>query len=329
MNAATITESDRRALWLADRRSCITGTDLAAILGLSKFSSPIQVYLDKKGQTETTENEAMRWGRRLERPILEAYADTVGEPIEFADPFQLIRCPAQPLLGASLDARWAHGDRRPVDAKNTRQRTADWGEPGTDQIPVWYAAQLTAQMAVTGAPCADLAVLFSGQEFARFTLYRDLEAEAMVLDRVAAWWERHIINDVPPDMDGSDSSSAYLAGRFRRNTDLVLSPTPEARELVRIRQEADAEMKAAETQKKEAENKLKAIMGEAQAITGLCTWKNNKDGLKVNYEDAYTLLVSAMEQNREGVPVRQLAQQILTRCTTTTPGARVLRFSAR
>ena len=36
-------EAERRSAWLADRRTCVTGTDVAAILGVSKWSSPVQV----------------------------------------------------------------------------------------------------------------------------------------------------------------------------------------------------------------------------------------------------------------------------------------------
>jgi putative phage-type endonuclease len=307
-----LTEEERRRLWLEDRKTAITGTDVAAILGLSRFSSPIQVYLDKKGLSETTENEAMRWGRRLERPILEAYADTQGVGITFADPYTLRRVPGFTLLGASLDA--IREDGAPVDAKNTRMRTGDWGESGTDIIPVYYATQLTVQMMVTDAPFADLAVLFSGQEFATFRLYRDLENEAIIRERVAVWWERHIVQDVPPDPDGSESSSRYLAGRYSRASGLVKAATPEVMELAQRRNELDASIKSLEAQKKEAENRIRAYMGEAMAIPGLCTWKNNKDSEVTDWE------ALAKACNRP---------DLIPQFTTTKPGARVLRFTAR
>ena len=109
------TEAERRAIWLEDRKTAVTGTDVAAILGLSRFSSPIQVYLDKKGLATVTENEAMRWGKRLERPILEAYAEAQQVGITFADSYTLHRVPGFPLLGASLDAVRIQ-DNAPVDA---------------------------------------------------------------------------------------------------------------------------------------------------------------------------------------------------------------------
>ena len=276
MNAtATLTEAERRAAWLADRRTCITGTDVAAILVLSRFSSPIQVYLDKKGLAYVQENEAMRWGKRLERPILEAYAEAQQVAITFADPFTLHRVPGFPILGASLDA--VREDSAPVDAKNTRQRGADWGPDGSDQIPVYYAAQLAVQMMVQDAPFADLAVLFSGQELATFRVWRDLETEAIIRERVAVWWERHIVQDIPPDPDGSDSSSRYLAQRFSRHGAELLQPTPEQLDLARQLARVKAEAKRVEAEQARLENLLKLGIGEAAGLAGVCTWKAAKD----------------------------------------------------
>ena len=78
--------------------------------------------------------------------------------------------------------------------------------------------------------------------------------------------------------------------------------------------------------RQEAENRIKAFMGDAQAIPGLCTWKNNRGSTEVNHEGGLLELLSTLE--RQGVKgVRQTAQTILEQFTTTIPGARVLRFA--
>ena len=58
--------------WLALRRSKITATDCAAILGKSKYKSPHMVWMDKMGKSKTFDNEAMQRGRQLE-PEARAY----------------------------------------------------------------------------------------------------------------------------------------------------------------------------------------------------------------------------------------------------------------
>lgn len=310
------TVENRRLAWLADRRTCITGTEVAAILGLSKFASPMTVYLDKKGLLEIPENDAMRWGRRLERPILEAYADATGMMIELADPFQVIKAPGFNLLGATLDARRADGP--PVDAKNIRQRSDEWGEDGSDTVPPYYAAQLMAQIAVTGMPYADLAVLFSGQEFATFRIHRDLEAEGLIKEKIAVWWERHIVQDVPPEVDGSKATSEWLTRRFSKSTQAMIRPSEDLLAAHMALKKQKELVKEALEEKDRLENILKQAMGEAEGIMGLCTWKNNKESPFTDWEKLANELLCAYP--------RDARNEFIQAFTTTKPGARVLRL---
>lgn len=315
-----VTPEERKAAWLNQRRNYITGSDIAAILGLSKWSSPIKVFLEKKGLADSSaDSEAMVWGRRLERPILEAYSEKVGVPLTFADPFLLVLNPEWPLVGATLDATWDRETPTPVDAKNIRQRGSDWGEEGTDDFPVYYQTQLVAQMMVTGTRFADLAVLFSGQQFVPYRLHRDEELIRELYQRLAVWWERHIIGDIPPEVDGSDSSSDYLKEKFARASERVVEPTPEILRLVDQRMVAKEQADKYAALQKEAENKLKALVGDAQEIKGVLTWKNNKDSVVVDWQ-------KVAEEALAHIPDKTLASSLLSTYTTTKPGARVLRF---
>jgi putative phage-type endonuclease len=279
------TMEQRRNGWLEDRRKAIGGTEVAAILGLSKWSSPMQVWLNKRGMVEVPDNYQMAWGRRLERPILEGYADHVGHPITFAKPYEFLKSPVVKVLGASLDARWADGDQRPVDAKNIRWKNQqDFGEAGSDIIPIYYACQLAVQMHVTDTPTADLAVLFSGQQLEVFTLYRDMDAENMILEKVEAWWERHIVQGIPPEVDGSKATTEYLTRRFKKNSDLVIPASPQAMEAAKRLAEVRAHAKEIETEQARLENILKGIVGDSAGIAGVCTWKKAQDGSSTDWK---------------------------------------------
>jgi putative phage-type endonuclease len=309
----------RKAAWLAERRTCITGTDIAAIFGLNKWTSPIEVWLSKKNQIEKPDNDAMEFGRRFERPILEVYSERLGQPIEFAEHWSLIRVPGFPLLGASLDARWLNGDRRPVDAKNTRFRSEQWGENGSDVFPVYYQLQLAVQMMATETQDADLAVCFAGSEFARYSMHRDAEVDAAIMERADEWWKKHIVGDMPPEPDGSESYGSYLKAKFARSTELVMKPTPIANEWAVKLRAAKERLKAVEAEELEAENWLKAFMGEASTIPGICTWKNNKDGETVDYKAIVSELAPLVDSEK--------AREIINLYTTPKPGVRVFRLS--
>src|ERR1017187_7798026 len=114
--AAVETGSDREA-WLALRRTAITATEAGAILGVSKFSTPIDVYLEKIGELPTvTQTPRMEAGHRMQRPIIDWWAERAEREVEHCHPFSFMRR-AGSIMGASLDAL-TRDDASPIDAKN-------------------------------------------------------------------------------------------------------------------------------------------------------------------------------------------------------------------
>jgi putative phage-type endonuclease len=206
-------EEARRTAWLLDRRTAITASDVGGILGVSPWTSPMDVFLDKQGMRTVETTERMKWGLKLQRAILEEYAERVAQPIELSDPYSLVRFPGWEHLGASLDARWAEGDRRPVDAKNVGFKTKEWGEPGTGDVPYSYALQLHVQMMVCGAQCADLAVLFGGNTLAIYHVVRDAEIDEIILSAAKGFWHDHIVSGMPPPVDGTSATPAPGSGQ--------------------------------------------------------------------------------------------------------------------
>lgn len=341
LGLADPTNEERRAAWLADRKTCVTGTEISAILGLSGFMKPIDVYANKVGIRIVKENPAMHAGKRFERAILEEYAERHGVEIEFADPYKLIRVPGFDLLGATLDAR-RKDDGRPVDAKNIRFKepyTVDdqgmatgFGEEGSDQVPTYYALQLHVQMMASDrpdegyiCPCADLAVCFTGQDFQTFTVQRDPAIDEMLKGGVSDWWAKHILGGVAPEPDGSESYTEYLKRKFARSGDVLLEPDEAMVDLVsalRIRKE---ELNAAGAAKYRIEQEIETIIGDAQGIKGLCSWKSIKDSVKVDWEAAFNEFWNDYA-GQHGLDDGD-KREIVSKFTTTKPGARVFRLS--
>ena len=55
-----------RAAWLAGRKSGLGGSDAAAVLGLSKWRTAVDVYMDKLSDGhEQEQSDPMYWGRCL------------------------------------------------------------------------------------------------------------------------------------------------------------------------------------------------------------------------------------------------------------------------
>ena len=72
INTAGMTRQD----WLAERRHSLGGSDMGAVLGLSRWRSPYTVWADKMGLLPDQEDsEAMRIGRDLEPYVLQRFCE--------------------------------------------------------------------------------------------------------------------------------------------------------------------------------------------------------------------------------------------------------------
>lgn len=75
-----LTPQTSRLEWLRHRQAGIGGSDAAAVLGLSRWKSPLDVWLDKtKEITESGEqSEAAYWGSVLEDIVAAEFSKRTG-----------------------------------------------------------------------------------------------------------------------------------------------------------------------------------------------------------------------------------------------------------
>jgi putative phage-type endonuclease len=260
------------------RRSGYGGSDVAKVLGLSRFGGPMDVYLEKTGQSAPLiETPVMRWGKLLEDPIAREYALQTGRKVRRVN--GTLRHPQFPFLMAHLD-RTAHkkGERpRVLEAKTAGQfQAADFGEPGTDEVPDDYLVQVLWYLLLTGYDVADLAVLIAGQKFAIYTIPRDEVLIGEMRAEIVRFHTEHVLPRNPPDLDGSQASSDYLSARFK-DTGTVIEMTEEIKLLAMAYESNRLSIKAAEQQKDILANHLRAKLGDAAKAEG--------DGIRVTWAE--------------------------------------------
>lgn len=316
----TKTETEKAA-WLEKRKHYITGTDAGKLIGVSPWGGKFAVWLDKTGRAApVVETPAMKAGKKFESAILQTYAEEMNCKLEHVDGYNLITCDKYPRLGASLDG-WNHDLKIPVDAKNIKWKNEKWGDAWTDQFPEYYKAQLQVQMMVTGATFAHLAVMFSGQDFFIYSMEYDEEMAQKILDATEEFWP-YVENDQMPEADGSDEATEYIKSEFAMgDAAAVKDPTEEILEALKGLQKAKLDEKDALDRKTEFENRIKLYMGDATAIKGVCTWKNNKDSVKTDWEQVASVALASMSAEDQ--------KKLVASYTTTKPGARVLRITAK
>jgi len=220
------------AEWNAARANGIGGSEVAPILGLSPFESRFSLWHRKAGYVgPVQESPEMEWGKRLEPVILAKYRDEHPE-----------------LDYRTLNGTFAN-DERPWQIANPDLLTAErvvevkfsmfgdgWGEPGTDEIPVYYRTQVLWYLDCLSYERADVAVLVGGCDYREYhVLYDQAEAEELraatveFLDTIAAGVlpdidahsatyqvirEMHpLIDEADVELD-NDVAHAYLAARL-------------------------------------------------------------------------------------------------------------------
>lgn len=262
---------------IADRRHGIGGSDVAAILGLSPFKSPLDVYLEKVGEADSTEeNERMYWGSRLESLVADEYSLRHDRKVRRRH--QAVVHKKYTWMRANVDRIVINLDRL-LECKTTSERNADlWGEPGTDQIPELYMAQVQHYIIVAQHAAIDVAVLIGGQEYRDYTVEADPEIRDMLLEEENRFWHEHVLAGVPP----APRSIEEAARLWPRHVDRSVIATDEVVAAIERLQAIKERGKEVEAEEKAAKLEIQQHMGDAGVLLDpdgrkpLATWKANE-----------------------------------------------------
>jgi len=197
--------------WLEHRRLGIGGSDASVVCGINRYKSPVELWMEKTNQLPAQEaGEPAYWGTQLEPLVRAEFAKRTG--IEVSHKGQLLQSEDYPFMLANLDGTCEHPDLGPVifEAKTASAYKADEWE---DSIPDEYALQVAHYLAVTGYQGAYIAVLIGGNTFKWKFIERDEELISMLIELEADFW-KHVQDNTPPPLDGSDASAKFLAARF-------------------------------------------------------------------------------------------------------------------
>lgn len=187
--------------WHALRATGIGGSDIAAILGLSPWDSAFSLWHRKSGAVDSkASNPEMSWGHRHEDTIARWYKDThpgvrvarTGTWRNRERPWQIAN-PDRLLSG-----------RRALEIKTDRYATG-WGEPGTDEVPVNYRAQLLWQLDTLGWETGHIAVLIGLSDAREYTVRWNADEVRVMRDAAEAFWVS-LRDGTRPPLDGHDAT---------------------------------------------------------------------------------------------------------------------------
>lgn len=273
MSTIALAEPTREE-WLAKRRQGIGASDVAAIVGVDPYKTPLDLYLEKKGLSDpVAETWPMWWGTALEPVLLQAYTKKTGREAR-PNGLTTFPHPKAKMLFATPDA-FEVLSKDGVELKAPGSRQADkWGPEETDEIPENYLTQVAVQMACTERPVWHVAAKLD-HNLAVYVVRRNLDLEESLIEAVRRFWKDHIEKGVPPEPTRRDAEALKILYP-REEQELRPATEDEAVLLARffaVRSEAEA----AEAAKDEIAALLKARIGENAGIfypgVGKVTWK--------------------------------------------------------
>lgn len=199
-----------RSSWLELRQKGIGGSDAGAILGLNKWKTPFQVYLDKTEPiADDEQSESAYWGITLEDLVAREFTKRTGKKVRRNN--RMLISSEYPWMLANLD-REVVGEDAILECKTTNAFMAKEWEG--DEIPASYIIQIQHYLAVTGAKKAYVAVLIGGQKFIWKEIDRDEELIQTIIDLERGFWKDHVLKGVPPALDGSSAAEKYLKKKY-------------------------------------------------------------------------------------------------------------------
>ncbi len=297
-----------------DRRKYIGGSDIATVLGISPWRSPVELYADKvKPPSEEPRRKRVFFrGERWEAAVAEMLTTALeheGHKVEIIGKNRRFVDATVPHFAAEIDFEVRLNDE--PDITNVELKTVhpfkmrDWGDSGSDTLPVWYTAQAMWGLGV--APDARkrciVAPLFGADELRIFEILRDDETIAAMRERALAFWTNHVMRQVPPLPTAVADLDAIFPSDDEKRPALIADPDLEEKYL-RLRANR-AEIKARELEGEALEFQVKRALADCGSLIvngkEAVTWRTratswlDQSGLK----DAHPKLVKEFTRKGE------------------------------
>ena len=209
-------KAERESAWLEHRTKGAGGSDMSAILGISKFDTPLDIWLSKTGRNvpEKLDSWAIRKGKHDE-PLLRQWFRDLHPELEVRDGTDLsLTSRHYPHMLASLDGYLydpATESFGVLECKTANSyRAADWrDEEGNPRIPDYYLVQVQHYLAVTGWNWGYVIADTSGVEPLIIRFERDEEDIAVIVKAATEFWRIVESGQMPALSNAEDVRKVY------------------------------------------------------------------------------------------------------------------------
>ena len=212
----------------------------AAILGLSEYRTPVQIWIEicesrnpgfceKRGYKFPTveQNAPMRWGSAFESAIISISENKSGLKITDREKFienKFVTC--------HLDGVYSDGTIHEGKTTSIFEYREKWGKPGTDRIPQEYMVQVQHQLMLSGMEKCVLSLLvfpntvdqFEAMNlklenvptetwarvldemgyFHQYNISADKKLHKKLLKKYSDFWKNYVLTEIEPPIKSDD-----------------------------------------------------------------------------------------------------------------------------
>lgn len=310
MHILTSIKDMDRTQWLLTRRQGIGGSDAGIIMGLNKYKTAFELWLDKTGQVLPDESagEAAYWGNQMEEVVAKEFEKRTGKKVRRSN--MMYQHPEHDFMLANVD-RFIVGEDALLECKTASAYLAKEWE--SDEVPATYLVQIQHYLAVTGKSKAYVAVLIGGNKFIWKEIDRDEELINQIIAFELDFWETNVKGQLAPALDSSSAAEKYLKDRFAKSEDKQIILPKTFNEYLTERANLERDIKLLETRKKEIDNNIKGHMESAEKALSdnyEVSWKSmtskrvDTKKLKEKFSDIY--LTVLMESHSRKFTVKEI-----------------------
>lgn len=298
------TKAMSRDEWLIARQEGIGSSDVAAILGLSRWTTPLDIWKDKIGAItgELRDNEAMEMGRRLESVVAEAYAERTGEKLRRDNKIRIhpttrfMLCNLDRIIIAPTENGLGPGI---LEIKTT---SSYYAKTWRETVPIEHYVQVQHQFYVTGFKWGRIAFLIDGRHLKTFPIEPDQEQIERQNKILFDFWSDYVCTKLAPPLTVKDYEL------MTAKPEAIVEANPKTIELITLLRSLKNQGRAIEELERRYENDVKLKIGEAEilALDGdvLATWKTHRritldsNGLKAGNPEVWKKYATEKESRR-------------------------------
>ena len=212
----TSTKEMPREEWLELRRNSIGGSDAASCCGASPWKSPLALFCDKMGMIPDKEtNESMRRGTYLEEYVAQRFMEETGKKVIRSN---FMYCDEEyPFLTANID-RLIVGEKAGLECKTMNDYSSNDFDFESGEIPTQYYYQIQHYMMVMGWEYMYIA-FSTNFKFTWMKVERNDEFIKEMRMQEISFWYNHIVKNLRPEADGSESSMEILEDLYPKEAE--------------------------------------------------------------------------------------------------------------